>query len=554
MAFGLLGDAEELWQNQRKAVQIAGINYTAAVSVGVLLGEKMRAQGSGRIIAMSSAAGERVRRSNFVYGSTKAGLDGFYLGLGEALREFGVRVLVIRPGQVRTKTTIDALEGHRRQGGPVHRRQGVRRRTRRHRVGQGQGPGVGAGRVPVRDDGAAARPAADLPQAADLTSGALAGAATDRRPDGWPPSSWPSLVAGGRRWSRSPASSGPRSTRRNQLHALTTVGQFVCLAGLFAAGLAVAHAAGSWLARAVAVVFLSAFSVVTLAMPLGATKLYLFGVSVDQQFRTEYLTRLTDTAAPHDMTYIGLPPFYPPGWFWLGGRLADLTGTPAWEMFKPWSIISITAAIVVAFVLWAAMIRFELALVVSTATAAATLAYAPAEPYAAIITVLLPPVFVLAWSGLRGTTASSGAAGRPSSASALFLGARRAVLHAAARLRRVHAGDHGAARSPSPAAAGTRCCGWPSSPSSPARIALIGWGPYLLAAARGTPADTGTAQHYLPADGAQLTFPMLRLHPARRAVHGRHAVAGGLRAQLHPRGRARRRACSPSTRGRCCRW
>ncbi|MDP9164680.1 MAG: decaprenylphospho-beta-D-erythro-pentofuranosid-2-ulose 2-reductase [Actinomycetota bacterium] len=109
VAFGLLGDAEELWQNQRKAVQIAEINYTAAVSVGVLLGEKMRAQGSGRIIAMSSAAGERVRRSNFVYGSTKAGLDGFYLGLGEALREFGVRVLVIRPGQVRTKTTIDYL-------------------------------------------------------------------------------------------------------------------------------------------------------------------------------------------------------------------------------------------------------------------------------------------------------------------------------------------------------------------------------------------------------------------------------------------------------------
>ncbi len=107
VAFGLLGNAEELWQNQHKAVQIAQINYTAAVSVGVLLGEKMRAQGFGRIIAMSSVAGERVRRSNFVYGSTKAGLDGFYLGLGEALREYGVRVLVIRPGQVRTTTTLE---------------------------------------------------------------------------------------------------------------------------------------------------------------------------------------------------------------------------------------------------------------------------------------------------------------------------------------------------------------------------------------------------------------------------------------------------------------
>ena len=110
VAFGILGDAEELWQNQHKAVLAVEINYTAAVSVGVLLAEKMRAQGFGQIIAMSSAAGERVRRSNFVYGSTKAGLDGFYLGLGEALREFGVRVLVIRPGQVRTRMSAHVKE------------------------------------------------------------------------------------------------------------------------------------------------------------------------------------------------------------------------------------------------------------------------------------------------------------------------------------------------------------------------------------------------------------------------------------------------------------
>jgi decaprenylphospho-beta-D-erythro-pentofuranosid-2-ulose 2-reductase len=110
VAFGILGDAEELWQNQRKAVLAAEINYTAAVSVGVLLGEKMRAQGFGQIIAMSTVAGERVRRSNFVYGSTKAGLDGFYLGLAEALREHGVRVLVIRPGQVRTRMSAHVKE------------------------------------------------------------------------------------------------------------------------------------------------------------------------------------------------------------------------------------------------------------------------------------------------------------------------------------------------------------------------------------------------------------------------------------------------------------
>ncbi|MBU3060233.1 decaprenylphospho-beta-D-erythro-pentofuranosid-2-ulose 2-reductase [Nocardia sp. NEAU-G5] len=110
VAFALDGDPEELWQNQRKAVRVAQVNYTASVSVGVLLGEKMKAQGFGRIIVMSSVAGERVRRSNFVYGSTKAGMDGFYLGLGEALRPHGPRVLVIRPGMVRTRFSAHVKE------------------------------------------------------------------------------------------------------------------------------------------------------------------------------------------------------------------------------------------------------------------------------------------------------------------------------------------------------------------------------------------------------------------------------------------------------------
>ncbi|MBY6678309.1 decaprenylphospho-beta-D-erythro-pentofuranosid-2-ulose 2-reductase [Rhodococcus sp. BP-149] len=110
VAFAVDFDPELLWQDQNKAVLTANINYTASVSVGVLLGEKMKAQAFGRIIVMSSVAGERVRRSNFVYGSTKAGLDGFYLGLGEALREFGPRVTVIRPGMVRTKFSAHVKE------------------------------------------------------------------------------------------------------------------------------------------------------------------------------------------------------------------------------------------------------------------------------------------------------------------------------------------------------------------------------------------------------------------------------------------------------------
>lgn len=110
VAFGVLGDNEEQWQNQAKAVQAAQVNYTGAVSVGVLLAERMKAQHHGTIVALSSVAGVKVRRSNFVYGSTKAGFDGFFTQLGEALREFGVNVLVVRPGQVRTKMSAGVKE------------------------------------------------------------------------------------------------------------------------------------------------------------------------------------------------------------------------------------------------------------------------------------------------------------------------------------------------------------------------------------------------------------------------------------------------------------
>lgn len=297
----------------------------------------------------------------------------------------------------------------------------------------------------------------------------------------------------------------PAFNSSNQLHALTTVGQFACLAGLLASGW-LWRRGRHRLAGAGAVTFLSAFSLVTLAMPLGATKLYLFGVSVDQQFRTEYLTRLADSAVPRDMTYIGLPPFYPPGWFWLGGRMADLTGMPAWEAFKPWSIISITVAVVVAFVLWANMIRFENALIVTTATAAVTLAYTSTEPYAAIITVLLPPVFVLAWSGLRGRTRNGGWAAVI--ATGLFLGLAALFYslllgYAAFTLAIMALVLTVARRSLEPllrllVIAAISAAMW-----------LIGLGPWLLAALKGTPSDSGTAMHYLPADGSQLTFPML---------------------------------------------
>ncbi|MGD1204908.1 galactan 5-O-arabinofuranosyltransferase [Mycobacterium seoulense] len=310
----------------------------------------------------------------------------------------------------------------------------------------------------------------------------------------------------------------PAFPSSNQLHALTTVGQVGCLAGLVAVGWAWGRFGRyRWAAQLGGLVFVSAFTVVTLGMPLGATKLYLFGISVDQQFRTEYLTRLADSPALRDMTYIGLPPFYPPGWFWIGGRAAALSGTPAWEIYKPWAVTSIAVAVAVALVLWWRMVRFEHALIVTTATAAATLAYGSPEPYSAMITVLLPPVLVLTWSGLRAGERGGWAA---VIGGGLFLGfaatwytllfgfsaftmSVMALLLAGARWHQNRgAGGIKAALDPLRRLAVIAVIA--------AAIASTTWLPFALRVATSPVSNSGSAFHYLPADGAELTFPMLQ--------------------------------------------
>jgi len=105
LAFGVLGDQEEAERDSDAAVDIARVNYLGPVSVGVPLAQRMRAQGHGTIVTLSSVAGERARRSNFVYGSSKAGMDAFFQGLGDSLVGSGVKVMIVRPGFVHTKMT-----------------------------------------------------------------------------------------------------------------------------------------------------------------------------------------------------------------------------------------------------------------------------------------------------------------------------------------------------------------------------------------------------------------------------------------------------------------
>ncbi|TXI50784.1 galactan 5-O-arabinofuranosyltransferase [Mycolicibacter arupensis] len=299
----------------------------------------------------------------------------------------------------------------------------------------------------------------------------------------------------------------PAYPSSNQLHALTTVGQVGCVAALIAAAVLWRRGrqALAWLA---AVTSTSAFSVVTLAMPLGATKLYLFGISVDQQFRTEYLTRLADSPALADMTYQGLPPFYPPGWFWLGGRAAALTGLPAWEMYKPWAITSMAVAAAVALVLWNKMIRFEYALAVTLAGTAVTLAHSSPEPYAAMITVLLPPVLVLAWSGL-GADQRGGGGFAAVVATGVFLGFAATFY----TLLVAYGAFTVTLMALLLAVIGRRVAPLLRLMVSgviAAVIASITWTPYLLQALHRPLGETRGALHYLPGAGAELSFPMLQ--------------------------------------------
>lgn len=105
VAFGQLGDQAVFADDPEAAAEVATVNYTGAVSASLAFAGVMRRQGHGHLTVLSSVAGERVRASNFVYGSTKAGLDAFAQGLGDSLAGTGVQVTVVRPGFVHSRMT-----------------------------------------------------------------------------------------------------------------------------------------------------------------------------------------------------------------------------------------------------------------------------------------------------------------------------------------------------------------------------------------------------------------------------------------------------------------
>jgi len=105
VAVGLLGERGGLPEDVKGALDVLRVNLVGAGSLLIQAARRLDAQRHGTLIVLSSVAGERVRRSNVVYGAAKAGLDALAQGLGDALHDHGVRVMVVRPGFVHTRMT-----------------------------------------------------------------------------------------------------------------------------------------------------------------------------------------------------------------------------------------------------------------------------------------------------------------------------------------------------------------------------------------------------------------------------------------------------------------
>lgn len=105
VAAGVLGDQETDAADPVAAHRVLETNCSGPAGVLTAFANVLRRQGQGRIVVLSSVAGVRVRPANYVYGASKAGLDGFALGMAGALAGSGVSVMVVRPGWVATRMT-----------------------------------------------------------------------------------------------------------------------------------------------------------------------------------------------------------------------------------------------------------------------------------------------------------------------------------------------------------------------------------------------------------------------------------------------------------------
>ena len=331
----------------------------------------------------------------------------------------------------------------------------------------------------------------------------------------------------------------PAFNSSNVTRALTTVGQVLAVACLLAAALCYRYGRSRWLTSGLSMIGSAALVTVTLGMPLGATRLYLFGLSVDQQFRTEYLTRLTSSPHLADMTYVDMPPYYPAGWFWWGGRYANALGMPGWEAYKPWAILSMAIAAAISAVLWNRMLGADKGAAITLAVTITSLMLVSPEPYAAVLVLIAIPMLIPMLYALRGrsTMAQGPTTSLRAGTSWAAVAAAGVTLGLCAMLYTLYAGVFAGIAVLMALALiviGWRSAGNKALPNAEVRaarrgvviavavrlavmgaislvLALVVWAPYWWDRLRNQPASGGTAEHYLPERGSLLPLPMFQL-------------------------------------------
>jgi decaprenylphospho-beta-D-erythro-pentofuranosid-2-ulose 2-reductase len=105
LAHGVLGDQAAAERDYFAAERILVTNFLSAISLLTWLANYCESQGQGTLAVISSVAGDRGRKSNYVYGASKAALDTFLSGLRNRVDRSGVQVLTIKPGFVATPMT-----------------------------------------------------------------------------------------------------------------------------------------------------------------------------------------------------------------------------------------------------------------------------------------------------------------------------------------------------------------------------------------------------------------------------------------------------------------
>ncbi|MFC7340642.1 arabinofuranosyltransferase [Saccharopolyspora griseoalba] len=265
---------------------------------------------------------------------------------------------------------------------------------------------------------------------------------------------------------------------------------------------------GTWLS-------LSGFATFALAIPLQATRYYYGGSSVDNGFRLQYMTRMASELGLADMNYQGVAPYYPGGWFWLGGRFANLIGWEGWAAYKPYALAWVAVTAVVAFTLWSVVLRRRLALLAAIATTLAGMLHGIEEPYAWPSAAWLLPVAVLAWHALRmterapiwlliGIGAYVGFAAATYTLHFAFAVLMIVLMAVLIGVFRVHQGN---ALGPVVKRLFLRLV--PIGLVSLV-LALVVWLPYLISTGFLLDNPRSAAQHYLPEDGAFFPLPMTK--------------------------------------------